>query len=756
MRTTVFIVLLIMVIGLVICAAKARRSEKAIKRSVSLLLLSLIPPIVGNLIIIASTTYLPALIGCYIYYIGLDITICYLLKFAIDYCGYSWNNKIVISAVYSLFTIDVIQYALNPIFGHAFTLHQIFDDAAPYFQMFPGIGQTYHRIIVYGVFFASIVLFAIKIKHTSQVYMDKYVVILMSMIVAGLWETFYIFSGTPVDTSMIGFGIFGFLVFYFVLYYKPRVLVDKMLASIASGLPESVLLFDMDQKCIWVNDPAKKLFGISDDDLSAVPAMLRESFPKVSLGDGEWKTHQTIGEGKSTRHYFIEKHVAKDDKGNTAGFFISILDNTDSQQRLERERYNARHDSLTGLYNKDYFFKCIRTILARHPGVPYQIMFVDVNEFKVVNDVFGKDFGDHVLVTIAKALSEDLADDSVCGRIGGDTFGVCLPCDRFNAVRMNERLSNFVVSKDGREHHILIHIGVYQIDDPTLDISIMFDRARMALAKIKRTYSHISYYDDSIKEKMLWNQQISSQLDDAIAEKQIVPYLQPIVDANGKVVGAEALARWIHPEKGFLSPASFIPVFEQNGKISEVDRYIWRCACELLKGWESIHPDLFLSVNISPIDFYYMDLRMEIGHLVKDFGIEPGRLRLEITESIMMTDIEERLATINGLREDGFIIEMDDFGSGYSSLNLLKDMPADLIKVDMAFLKKAKDNNRADIILENVIKLIESLGIVSLTEGVETDDQFKALTSMGCKLFQGFHFAKPLPVDEFEEFCKKA
>ena len=254
MRTTVFIVLLIMVIGLVICAAKARRSEKAIKRSVSLLLLSLIPPIVGNLIIIASTTYLPALIGCYIYYIGLDITICYLLKFAIDYCGYSWNNKIVISAVYSLFTIDVIQYALNPIFGHAFTLHQIFDDAAPYFQMFPGIGQTYHRIIVYGVFFASIVLFAIKIKHTSQVYMDKYVVILMSMIVAGLWETFYIFSGTPVDTSMIGFGIFGFLVFYFVLYYKPRVLVDKMLASIASGLPESVLLFDMDQKCIWVNE----------------------------------------------------------------------------------------------------------------------------------------------------------------------------------------------------------------------------------------------------------------------------------------------------------------------------------------------------------------------------------------------------------------------------------------------------------------------------------------------------------------------
>ena len=261
-------------------------------------------------------------------------------------------------------------------------------------------------------------------------------------------------------------------------------------------------------------------------------------------------------------------------------------------------------------------YKCISSVLARHPCVPYQIVFVDVNEFKMVNDVFGKEFGDHALRSIAKAISSEISENSVCGRIGGDTFGVCMPVSEFDAISLNERLSNFVVELGEKEHHVLMHLGVYQIYDPTIDISIMFDRARMALTTIKRTYSHISYYDDSIKEKMLWNQQISAQLDDAIKEKQIVPYLQPIVNADGKVVGAEALARWIHPEKGFLPPYQFIPVFEQNGKISEVDRYIWRCSCELLKGWESIYPDLFLSVNISPIDFYYMDLRLEIGHLL--------------------------------------------------------------------------------------------------------------------------------------------
>ena len=745
-----------MVIGLVICSVKARKSDKAISRTVSWLLLSLIPPIVGNLIIIGSTTELPAVIGCYIYFLGLDITIAYVLKFTIEYCNYSWDNKIAISAVYSLLTIDFIQYACNPFTGHAFTVQQIFDDARPYYQLVPGLGQTYHRIVVYGFFFASLVLFAIKAIRISRVYIDRYVVILISMVIGGAWETFYIFSGTPVDTSMIGFGIFGFLVFYFSIYYKPRILVDKMLSSIASNLPEALMLFDMDHKCVWVNDPAVRMFGIDKSDLSGVRELLMRTFPKVAERDGEWKSHQVIGSGRDAKHYYLEKHVASDDRGNISGYFISVLDNTVSQQKLDRERRNARHDSLTGLYNKDYLFKCIRTMLAKHPGVPFQVAFVDVNEFKMVNDVFGKEFGDHALKTIADWIADGMSDMTVYGRLGGDTFGVCQPVDEFDPVRLNEVLSNFVVSKDGREHHMLMHIGVYQIDDPTIDVSIMFDRARMALTKIKRTYSHISYYNDSIKEMMLWNQQISAQLDEAIKERQIVPYLQPIVDAHGKVVGAEALARWIHPEKGFLSPASFIPVFEQNGKIVEVDRYIWRCACELLKGWESIHPDLFLSVNISPIDFYYMDLCIEMDHLVKEFGIDPHNLRLEITESVMMTNIEERIITINKLREAGFIIEMDDFGSGYSSLNLLKDMPADLIKVDMAFLRKAQDDKRADIILDSVIKLIESLGIISLTEGVETDAQFKALANMGCKLFQGFHFAKPLPVDEFEKYCEEA
>ena len=220
---------------------------------------------------------------------------------------------------------------------------------------------------------------------------------------------------------------------------------------------------------------------------------------------------------------------------------------------------------------------------------------------------------------------------------------------------------------------------------------------------------------------------------------------------HGKIIGSEALVRWIHPEEGFLPPIKFIPVFERNGMIAEVDKYIWRCACEILASWTGDRSNLFISINISPKDFYFMDVYSEITALVKEYGIEPSRLRVEITESVMMTDIENRIAILNNFRESGFIVEMDDFGSGYSSLNQLKDMPLDGLKIDMKFLSSATNNERSETILRHVVKMSKELGLFSLTEGVETKEQYKMLNEMGCNLFQGYYFAKPIPLDEFEK-----
>ena len=203
-----------------------------------------------------------------------------------------------------------------------------------------------------------------------------------------------------------------------------------------------------------------------------------------------------------------------------------------------------------------------------------------------------------------------------------------------------------------------------------------------------------------------------------------------------------------------MSPAMFIPVFEKNGMIVEVDRHIWRCACKLLAEWKGVYDDLFISVNISPKDFYFFDVEAELKSLIKEFDIAPQKLRIEITETVMMTELDERMKTLEKLRKAGFIVEMDDFGSGYSSLNLLKDMPVDVLKLDMRFLSKSADERRAHTIIRNIIRLADELDIASLTEGVETSNQYEQLADIGCKLFQGYYFAKPMPVEEFIRFVE--
>ena len=201
-----------------------------------------------------------------------------------------------------------------------------------------------------------------------------------------------------------------------------------------------------------------------------------------------------------------------------------------------------------------------------------------------------------------------------------------------------------------------------------------------------------------------------------------------------------------------MMPRRFIPFFERNGMIAEVDRSMWRCACEILQRWKEMGIPLFLSVNVSPKDFYFMDVGKEIREIVREHQVDPRQLRIEITETVMMSDMENRIRILNELKEEGFLIEMDDFGSGYSSLNMLKDMPIDLIKIDMMFLRQTRDNEKAKTILQNILHLSEELGMISLTEGVETENQYLMLAEKGCHLFQGFYFAKPMPPEEYEKY----
>lgn len=754
MRIIFVIIFSILVLALGVCTIFAARSEKRIAKSVTRLLVALIPPVIGNSIIIISSTPILSAVGWYIYLVGMVVVILALLGFTFQYCGVTWPNRATQLLLHLLLLLDVAQILCNPFTGHVFRLDAVTHNGQLYYITEPLLGQSLHRLLVYCVFFAVLVIFFVKMIRAPKIYSERYSIILFTMVFVGMWETVYIFSRMPIDRSMIGFGVFGLLVFYFALYYRPMRLLDRMLSNVAQQTQETLLFFDAAGRCIWVNKNGAKMAGVEEDDYEGAALVLKEKFDGVFPEQDEWSMPYVMGSGSNARYYELQRHALRDSKGRADGFFLSIRDDTENQRTVKEELYTATHDKLTGLYTKDVLFKRTEEIVRANPEISYVAVFINVQDFKIVNDIFGHSFGDYALQRIADWIRENIPEDCICGRMGGDTFGICMPSGTVQPEAIERDLDNFVISDGTLEHQILIHVGIYPIPDPEMEGYLMFDRARMALTEIKDSYhKHINWYDDEMRERVLWSQYISSQLIDALEQRQIVPYLQPMLNVSGHVVGAEALVRWNHPEEGFLSPARFVPVFEKNGMIADVDRYMWRCACEILARWKREGKERFLSVNISPKDFYFMDVVEELRKLVREFEIDPGQLRVEITETIMMTDIENRIRMLNELKADGFMVEMDDFGSGYSSLNMLKDMPVDLLKIDMTFLNEPRNDQKAHTILHNIIRLSDELGISTLTEGVETQNQYQMLSSMGCSLFQGYYFAKPMPMDAFEEYC---
>lgn len=756
MRIGFSIIFALLIAVQIFCAVRSFRSHKVMGTSVGLLSLSLIPPMIGNLMIIVSSMHWLSLFGCYVYFVGMDLVMLALVRFTDDYCSGLIKGKVKNIIMYIAIVFDSIQLMLNSVFGHAFDLEVIQVQGFPYYRLIPLWGQMVHRAIDYSIFFIVIMIFLLATIRSPKISRERYSVILIAMMLVGFWQTFYIVSRTPVDRSMVGYGVFGILVFYLSIRYRPLRLLDKMLSNIASGMNEALFVYGPFGRCIWANDTGLRLLDLKEEDLENVSDRLQNMFGQRKFTNKDWSDNRVVGSGDDARFYYMENHFVSEDSKHLAGSYLLIRDNTEERRKVLRDIYNSTHDIMTGLYTKQYMFECIRKVLDSDNDTDFTAIFVDVKNFKIVNDVFGSEFGDKALRQLADWLRSIMDGKCVYGRLAGDTFGAFMPTEQFNSIRekIENDLNSFIVSEGNAEHRLLIHLGVYDISERDIDVSVMFDRAHLALSTLKESYKlHIAAYDNKLRDKVLWDQRITAELSEAIATRQIRPYLQPITDRSGKVVGAEALARWIHPTHGFMSPAMFIPILEKNGLIVEVDRHIWRCACEILSDWKKCNSDLFISVNISPKDFYYIDVVSEMMELVKEYDLEPEKLRIEITETVMMTNVNEKFRMLDMLRNAGFIVEMDDFGSGYSSLNLLKDMPVDVLKLDMKFLSSSDSEEcRAQTIIRNIIRLSDELHIVSLTEGIETVQQYDQLSKMGCMLFQGYYFAKPMPREDFENY----
>ena len=442
-----------------------------------------------------------------------------------------------------------------------------------------------------------------------------------------------------------------------------------------------------------------------------------------------------------------------DDKGNPKRY-IGTLNDVDSATRsVLALKYRAEFDLLTDLYNMHTFYSQAAQAVHAYPERRYSIVRMDIDRFKVINDLYGLKEGDKLLIAIADLLREKMAGThSVYGRLGGDVFCLCVDYSRERILalikELTDRLADYPLP-----YKVVPSFGICEVDNIDTPINVLCDWANLALKTIKGNYlNSYAFYDGKLRERILEEKKIENQMHDALLQGQFVLYLQPKVHIpTSRIIGSEGLVRWIHPTEGLMPPDRFIPLFEKNGFIIRLDEYIWEQACITLRRWidHGLTPTP-ISVNMSRMHIHDPRLREKLLDLMRRYELPPHLLELELTESAFLENESGLFESMKALQAFGFQFSMDDFGSGYSSLNMLKSMPVDFIKIDRGFLNEVVTTERGKTVIRFSISLAREMSIKVIAEGVETEEQAAFLLQAGCAYAQGYFYSRPLPIPQFE------
>ncbi|SFP89778.1 diguanylate cyclase (GGDEF) domain-containing protein [Oscillibacter sp. PC13] len=432
------------------------------------------------------------------------------------------------------------------------------------------------------------------------------------------------------------------------------------------------------------------------------------------------------------------------------GSFLGLRETASLVGQVER-------DSLTAFYNREGFYARLEQLLKQNPNLPVDLVAMDIGNFKLVNDLYGEQAGDELIQTVARCASGSFGKSgAILARKTGDQFLFAFPGGGVGGQWL-WRESQSWEARYPIDLNLPLRFGIYTIQGLTEPVSVMCDNAKLAADSIRGRYDvHWAAYDASIRQRLLEEQGLADDLAVGLRDGQFDAWYQPKCDpATGKTVGCEALVRWNHPVLAHLRPDQFVPLFERNRLITKLDAFMWERACRDLAdyrdGGERAIP---LSVNVSRVDVYQKNLVRYLQDLMARRRIDPGNIVLEITESAYADDPVQLTDTVRKLREAGFRVEMDDFGSGYSSLNLLMEMPLDGVKLDLRLLQDLEKDPRRSRFLQHLMKMVMDLGLSVTAEGVETAYQAKFLQEAGCRSAQGNYYSPPLPRAEFERFLK--
>ncbi len=438
-----------------------------------------------------------------------------------------------------------------------------------------------------------------------------------------------------------------------------------------------------------------------------------------------------------------------------SNFVLRDLKKEVDQLRLMKER-----DWITGGLSGNKFKKECEKILEKNKEQTYAMIIFDIDKFKAINDLYGYQTGDKILHDIAQILEKQINKDELFTRIATDNFNVLIKYQDYRTF--SKRIEKMIGEINGYSDQwkINISMGIYLMGEAKLGICDCSDRASMAKRSIKdNALVSYAFYDESMRLVMIHENEIENKMETALRNEEFELYLQPkYLFLDEKIIGAEALVRWNDPILGIISPNDFIPLFEKNGFVKKIDAYMFEKVCELLHKWKiemDQLTDMIISVNFSRLHLDNLFLPEELLEIASRYKIDPQKIEIELTEGTVFDNEIQMIEIMKHLKNVGFHISIDDFGRAYSSLNTLRNLPADILKLDKAFFSESADDQRGKKIIASMLNMAKDLNLVTVAEGVETKEQVEFLKERGCDIAQGFYYAKPMKVVEFEAFVNK-
>ena len=610
-----------------------------------------------------------------------------------------------------------------------------------------------HFMFTYAFAIMIIFTYLFMFIRSSRIYRKAYGAIAAVIIIGVSFDIATIGSDTIYDLSMIIYGVMSVLIYYLTYRYVPNELIENMLSLVVSDMNNGIICYDRKGRCIYYNELVETIYR-NGGNMSEYERKYSRWIEKTGDDRRDSMTFQTDIELNGQKHYFeIAYKRIYDERNRFVCDYFVYNDRTQMYESWEQEKYKASHDSLTGLLNRDQFYEEVHDMVNKYPDTTFYLICSNIKDFKFINEIFGMEKGNQVLIKQAKLMASNPSERTICARLMNDRFALCLPREEFDEKRVADSIEELQREFTGNSFHLHTYMGVYEIRDRDEAVRVMVDKANIAADTIKNDFDCcVAYYDGHLLEISIEQRRLLGEFEPALQKDEFAMYLQPQVNCDGVAKGAEALVRWVHPSRGILTPYAFINILENAGLIYKLDLYIWEKAAQKLAEWkEKGYGSYHISVNISTKDFYIIDIYETFTGLISKYDIPASKLHLEITETTLMTDFEKNMNIIHKLQDAGFRVEIDDFGSGYSSLNMLKDISADVLKIDMGFLRESENEVKGQDILESIITLASKIGMDVITEGVETKKQLDMLTMMGCHEFQGYYFSKPVPVSEFEE-----